>query len=157
MMMMLAVFAVALAASIATASTVSSIPTATALAVVSRLYTCGQGMGTAGTSVPRSGVLDPCQGCPQFIRVIVCHYQKHFLFKIESEGKANQDSTIVVVVYLTLTDPLRIQPWSQDRRNQTKSNRKSEISREIRQKRMDKKLASRGHRRDKIENTNKNT
>ena len=29
-----------------------------------------------------------------------------------------------VVVYLTLTDPLRIQPWSQDRRNQTKSNRK---------------------------------
>ena len=31
---------------------------------------------------------------------------------------------VVVVVYLTLTDPLRIQPWSQDRRNQTKSNRK---------------------------------
>ena len=28
-----------------------------------------------------------------------------------------------VVVYLTLTDPLRIQPWSQDRRNHTKSNR----------------------------------
>ena len=27
-------------------------------------------------------------------------------------------------VYLTLTDPLRIQSWSQDRRNQTKSNRK---------------------------------
>ena len=27
------------------------------------------------------------------------------------------------VVYLTLTNPLRIQPWSQDRRNQTKSNR----------------------------------
>ena len=27
-------------------------------------------------------------------------------------------------VYLTLIDPLRIQPWSQDRRNQTKSNRK---------------------------------
>ena len=25
--------------------------------------------------------------------------------------------------FLTLTDPLRIQPWSQDRRNQTKSNR----------------------------------
>ena len=27
-------------------------------------------------------------------------------------------------VYLTLINPLRIQPWSQDRRNQTKSNRK---------------------------------
>ena len=30
--------------------------------------------------------------------------------------------------FLTLTDPLRIQPWSQDRRNQTKSNRESELS-----------------------------
>ena len=59
----------------------------------------------------------------------------------------------VVVVYLTLTDPLRIQPWSQDRRNQTKSNRESEISRESRQKRTDKKVASQRHRRDKIENT----
>ena len=29
----------------------------------------------------------------------------------------------VVVVYLTLTDPPGIQPWSQDRRNQSKSNR----------------------------------
>ena len=57
----------------------------------------------------------------------------------------------VVVVYLTLTDPLRIQPWSQDRRSQTKSNRKSEISRESRQKRTDKKVASEGHPRDKIE------
>ena len=70
---------------------------------------------------------------------------------------------VVVVVYLTLTDPLRIQPWSQDKRNQTKSNRKSEISRESRQKRTDKKVASKGHRRDKqkvkikIENTNKIT
>ena len=61
------------------------------------------------------------------------------------------------VVYLTLTDPLRIQSWSHDRRNQTRSNRESEISREIRQKRTDKKVASKGHRRDKIENTNKNT
>ena len=64
---------------------------------------------------------------------------------------------VVVVVYLTLTDPLRIQPWSQDRRNQTKSNRESEISRESRQKRTDKRKASKGHRRDKIENKNKNT
>ena len=41
--------------------------------------------------------------------------------------------------FLTLTDPLRIQPWSQDRRNQTKSNRESEMSMESRQKRTDKK------------------
>ena len=59
--------------------------------------------------------------------------------------------------FLTLTDPLRIQPWSQDRRDQTKSNRESEISMESRQKRADKEVASKGHRRDKIENINKNT
>ena len=59
--------------------------------------------------------------------------------------------------FLTLTDPLRIQPWSQDRRNQTKSNRESEISMESRQKRTDKEVASKGHCRDKIENINKNT
>ena len=29
---------------------------------------------------------------------------------------------LLIVVYLALTDPLRIQPWSQDGRNQTKSN-----------------------------------
>ena len=62
-----------------------------------------------------------------------------------------------LVGFLTLTDPLRIQPWSQDRRNQTKSNRESEISMESRQKRTDKEVASKGHRRDKIENINKNT
>ena len=67
------------------------------------------------------------------------------------------DVLLLFVVFLTLTDPLRIQPWSQDRRNQTKSNRESEISRESKQKRTDKKVASKGHRRDKIENTNKNT
>ena len=65
-------------------------------------------------------------------------------------------SCCLLFVFLTLTDPLRIQPWSQDRRNQTKSNRESEVSRESRQKRTDKKVASKGHRRDKIENTNKN-
>ena len=65
---------------------------------------------------------------------------------------------VVVVVFITLlTDPLRIQPWSQDIRNQTKSNRESEVSRESRQKRTDKRVASKGHRRDKIENTNKST
>ena len=30
---------------------------------------------------------------------------------------------VVVVVFLTLTDPLRIQPWSQDRRNQVRTRR----------------------------------
>ena len=64
---------------------------------------------------------------------------------------------VVVAVFLTLTDPLRIQPWSQGRWNQTKSNRESEVSRESRQKRTDEKVASEGHRRGKIENTNKNT
>ena len=33
--------------------------------------------------------------------------------------------TIYSVVHLTLTDPLRIQPWSQDRRNRTKLNLKN--------------------------------
>ena len=64
---------------------------------------------------------------------------------------------LLFVVFLTLTNPLRIQPWSQDRRNQTKSNRESEISMESRQKRTDKKVASKGHRRDKIGNMNKST
>ena len=65
---------------------------------------------------------------------------------------------VVVVVFLTLIDPLRIQPWSQYRRNETKSNRESKMSREkSRQKRTDKKVASKGNRRDKIENTNKKT
>ena len=69
----------------------------------------------------------------------------------------DREEVVVAVVFLTLTDPLRIQPWSQDRRNQTKSNRESEISRESRQKRTDKKVASKGHHRDKIENTTRNT
>ena len=70
---------------------------------------------------------------------------------------------LLFVVYLTLTDPLRTQPSSQDRRNQTKSNQKSEISRESRQKRTDKEVASKEHRRDgqktktKIESKNKIT
>ena len=76
--------------------------------------------------------------------------------KIKTEKWSLFDLVIVVVVvfvvvFLTLTDPLRIQPWSQDRRNQTKSNRESEVSRESRQKRTDKKVASKSHRRDKIE------
>ena len=62
---------------------------------------------------------------------------------------------VVVVVFLTLIDPLRIQPWSQDRRNQTKSNRESEMSMESRQKKDGQEVASKGHRRDKIEKINK--
>ena len=38
-------------------------------------------MGAAGTSVPRPGVLDPCQGFPQLIRLNV-------------RGKVIQNSTI---------------------------------------------------------------
>ena len=61
----------------------------------------------------------------------------HYWYEV---GMLKVPASICSVVYLTLTDPLRIQPWSQDRRNQTKSNRKkrSEISRESRQKRTDK-------------------
>ena len=77
--------------------------------------------------------------------------------EIGEAAKQNNFYPVVFVVFLILTDPLRIQPWSQDRQNQTKSNRESEISRESRQKITDKKVASKGHRRYKIENTNKNT
>ena len=73
------------------------------------------------------------------------------MFAVEKHGLPHY-----FVYFPTLTDPLRIQPWSQDRRNQTKSNQESEISRESRQKRTDKKIASKGHRRDKVENTHKN-
>ena len=33
---------------------------------------------------------------------------------------------VIFVVYVILTDPLQIQPWSQDRRNQSKLNRKQD-------------------------------
>ena len=57
---------------------------------------------------------------------------------------------LLVVVYLILvTDPLRIQPWSQDRTepNQIKPGTRSEKNRESRQTTTDKKVASKGHRR----------
>ena len=57
----------------------------------------------------------------------------------EKAGRPGIDSCCCCCCFLTLTDPLRIQPWSQDRRNQTKSNRESEMSMESRQKRTDKK------------------
>ena len=74
------------------------------------------------------------------------HYYLQYTFSL---GQNSMDGSCCC--FLTLTDPLRIQPWSQDRRNQTKSNRESEISMESRQKRTDKEVASKGHRRDKIE------
>ena len=61
-----------------------------------------------------------------------------FIFLTPHEQRA-QDCPACCCCFLTLTDPLRIQPWSQDRRNQTKSNRESEMSMESRQKRTDKK------------------
>ena len=69
----------------------------------------------------------------------------------KSQGGGN----VCCCCFLTLTDPLRIQPWSQDRRNQIKSNRESEMSMESRQKKDGQEVASKGHRRDKIENINK--
>ena len=70
---MLMTFAVASAASVATASTVPSSPAAAPLAAASRLCTCSQDMGAADTSVPRPRVLDPSQDFSQFIGVSVCH------------------------------------------------------------------------------------
>ena len=87
-------FAVALTASIATASEVPSSSTAAPLAVASRLDTCCQGMGAAGISVHRPRVLNPCQGFPQFIRLNVCHHPKHFFLNIKNRGNAIQDSTV---------------------------------------------------------------
>ena len=55
-----------------------------------------------------------------------------------------------VVVYLTLTYPLGIQPWSQDRRNQTKSNREQFQTKKSYGKQTEetyKKVASKGHHR----------
>ena len=65
------------------------------------------------------------------------------VFGLES-GVATEGSCSLVLYcccccFLTLTDPLRIQPWSQDRRNQTKSNRESEMSMGSIQKRTGKK------------------
>ena len=62
------------------------------------------------------------------------------------EKNKNSGELLLFVVFLTLTDPLRIQPWSQDRRNQIKPNRESEISRKSRHKRTDKNIPSQARR-----------
>ena len=65
---------------------------------------------------------------------------------------ATGQQLFVFVCYLTPTDPLRIQSCSQDRRNQTKSKPETwseKKSRESRPKEADKKVASKGHRRQK--------
>ena len=82
-------------------------------------------------------------------------YQVLFLVLLFFVGLQEVRSFKLLLLFLTLTDPLRIQPWSQDRRNQTKSNRESEMSMESRQKKDGQEVASKGHRRDKIENINK--
>ena len=58
---------------------------------------------------------------------------------------------LFVVVYLALlTDPLRIQPWQQDRRDQTKSNREESRRKKRTRKQPAKDIVARkGHRRDK--------
>ena len=78
---------------------------------------------------------------PHFAAKRVVLYALRRYFDIEPSSP-EQLLFVVVVVFLTLTDPLRIQLWSQDRRNQTKSNRESEVSRESRRKRTDKKVAA---------------
>ena len=80
------------------------------------------------------------------------------MWRVKSQQvRVRQHCCCCCCCFLTLTDPLRIQPWSQDRRNQTKSNRESEISMESRQKRTDKEVASKAHPPDKTENINKIT
>ena len=62
-------------------------PLAAPLAAASRLYTCGQGMGAAGTAVARPRVLDPSQGFPQLIGASACYRQKHLFSTSKSEGR----------------------------------------------------------------------
>ena len=85
---------------------------------------------------------------PHPLLILVCINSGH----VESVGGVLYSTAFTCCCFLTLTDPLRIQPWSQDRRNQTKSNRESERSMESRQKKDGQEVASKGHRRDKIEN-----
>ena len=51
-------------------------------------------MGAAGTFVLHTGILDSCQSFPQFIRLNVCHHQKHIFLNVESRVTAIQDSNI---------------------------------------------------------------
>ena len=93
--MILMASAIALAATAVTTASASFLgPTATPLAVASRLDTCGQGMGVAGTSVLLSLILDAGQGFPQLIRLNICYHQEHFLFDIEIGVKVIQYSTV---------------------------------------------------------------
>ena len=90
--MMLMASAVALAkTTAATASATPSGPAAAPLAAASGLYTFGQGMGATGTSVPRPGVLDPCQGFPSSSNLISAII-KNIFFSIG--GKAVQNLTV---------------------------------------------------------------
>ena len=112
------------------------------------------GTGPVNLEVVSSKRVLPCQVT---IDQLTCASLSHTHY----HGELNREKCVslspLLFSHITLTDPLRIQPWSQDRRNQTKSNRESEISMESRQKRTDKEVASKGHGRDKIENINKNT
>ena len=90
---------------------------------------------------------------PRLLDLFHLYDRYGFLLKLLSQYQLCQ--LLWCCCFLTLTDPLRIQPWSQDGRNQTKSNRQSEMSMESRQKKDGLEVASKGHRRDKIENINK--
>ena len=87
----------------------------------------------------------PAQGLPPWTSVFQFSLFLYNMCGLEKLGLVDQNwlernfSVFLLRTLVTLTDPLRIQPWSQDRRNQTKSNRESEMSMESRQKRTDKK------------------
>ena len=72
--------------------------------------------------------------------VTVGYFEYHYYctdrWMSADEGSSAGDVVCCYLRYLTSTDPLRIQPWSQDRRNQSKSNREQfwrKKSRESRQ------------------------
>ena len=63
---------------------------------------------------------------------------------------ALRDMLFVVVYLALLTDPLRIQPWQQDRRDQTKSSQEESRRKKRTRKQPAKDIVARkGHRRDK--------
>ena len=90
-------------------------------------------------------IFSPEGGCSEGLDVfrLFLNYNVFGLEKGTDHGKRHGSGKFSVFsgccCFLTLTDPLRIQPWSQDRRNQTKSNRESEMSMESIQKRTGKK------------------
>ena len=101
MLIVMMASAVALATTTTTtASTTLSIPAATPLAVVSRLDSYGQRMGTTGTSVPRSFSLDLRQGMPQFIKLDICeHYNIYYIYILISKSEERPFKVQLLISY----------------------------------------------------------